>query len=781
MAYRVALLGIYHESNTFIDVSTTMLDFEHGHLLIGEAIRKEYDHAHHEIGGMLEVMAEEGIEVVPVLFAEATPGGIITHDAYTFLTDRMFQELKKAFPIDACLVAVHGAAVSEYVKDMDGDWLRQLRERVGSSIPIVGTLDLHANVSQQMVDATNALVAYKENPHLDQRERGKDAARILVRMLKDQVVVVQHLIQVPVAISIEQQFTQKEPCKSLYEQASLLDQEKQVLAISVALGFPYADVAEMGTSVLVVTEENEVLAMQVAEKMKEYIWGNRQTYVGKKNSVEDAISNLQILAKPVLLLDMGDNIGGGASGNGLSLVRALEENGSHSYFSYLHDPEAVLFLENKKISESFLLVLKGFDEFGKTHIAVKVRLIDLADGIFQEDVPRHGGQVRYDMGRTAIVQTERGGVLMLSTLRVPPFSLKQVTSFGVRPEDFDVLIAKGVNAPIAAYSSVCKSIVQVDTPGVTQADMTRFIYKNRRYPLFPFEDEINTIHIELSKKNITKLSFYTEGPVVDKQGHLYFTNLKGQSIFRIDTQGIMEKWSEMTCPNGQTIDDNGGFHLVCDSEQASVVRLDQEGRHVGTLVAANCAGHKICSPNDIIVDKKGTVYFTDSVRHEGKVFHIDINGEESVLADGLDYPNGLILSASENILYVAESYANRILCFKPNPSTQEWEKEVFAHLPTHRSGRAEDNLPDGIAFDDDGRLWVAHYGMGGLQVLSPKGSLIATVSTGFPLVSNVCFVPQKNSLLVTGGFGEPGPGVVLQIELDSINQYIKDGYKTINN
>ncbi|GEM_PF-33416 len=779
MAYRVALLGIYHESNTFIDVPTTMLDFEHGHLLVGEAIREEYSSAHHEIGGMLEVMAEEGIEVVPVLFAEATPGGIITHDAYTFLTDRLFKELKKAFPIDACLVAVHGAAVSEYIKDMDGDWLRQLRERVGS-IPIVGTLDLHANISQQMIDATNALVAYKENPHLDQRERGKDAARILVRMLKDQVTVVQHLIQVPVAVSIEQQFTQNEPCKRLYEQASLLGQEKQVLAISVALGFPYADVAEMGTSVLVVTEENEVLAIQVAEKMKEYIWGNRQTYVGKKTCVTDAVSNLKNWTKPVLFLDMGDNIGGGSPGNGLSLVRALEEDGNHRYFSYLHDPETVPFLEVRKVNESFPLVLKGFDEFGKTHIVVKARLIDLADGIFQEDVPRHGGQVRYDMGRTAIVQTERGGVLMLSTLRVPPFSLKQLTTFGVRPEGFDVLIAKGVNAPIAAYSPVCKNIVQVDTPGVTQADMTRFIYKNRRYPLFPFEDEINTIHIELSKKNIIKLPFYTEGPVVDKHGHLYFTNLKGQAIFCIDTKGMVEKWADMVCPNGQTID-NAGFHLVCDSEQGGIVKLDQAGKRMETLVSTLCAGHKVGVPNDVIVDKKGTVYFTDSVRHKGKVFHIDINGEERVLADGLDYPNGLILSASEDILYVAESYANRILCFKPNPSTQEWEKEVFAHLPTHRSGRAEDNLPDGIAFDDDGRLWVAHYGMGALQVLSPRGLLIATVSTGFPLVSNVCFVPQKNSLFVTGGFGEPGPGAVLQIELDSINQYIKDGYKTINN
>src|SRR5690606_32025989 len=127
MSFRVALLGIYHESNTFIEAPTTMFDFEHGHLLIGEAIRLEYQNAYHEIGGMLEVMDSEGIEVVPILFAEATPGGIITADAYLSLTTYMFEELEKAGPIDGCLVAVHGAAVSKIVADMDGDWLMQLR------------------------------------------------------------------------------------------------------------------------------------------------------------------------------------------------------------------------------------------------------------------------------------------------------------------------------------------------------------------------------------------------------------------------------------------------------------------------------------------------------------------------------------------------------------------------------------------------------------------------------------------------------------------------------
>src|SRR5690606_34837662 len=121
-------------------------DFRNGHFLVGEAIREEYRHAHHEIGGMLEVLDRHNIQVIPVMYAEATPGGTITADTYTSLSARMWSELEKVLPVDGCLVVPHGAGVSEDHPDMDGQWLRTLRQKVGG-IPIVGTLDLHANVS----------------------------------------------------------------------------------------------------------------------------------------------------------------------------------------------------------------------------------------------------------------------------------------------------------------------------------------------------------------------------------------------------------------------------------------------------------------------------------------------------------------------------------------------------------------------------------------------------------------------------------------------------------
>lgn len=482
MSHRIALLGLYHESNTFIHTPTTLADFRHGHWLFGEAIRREYREAYHEIGGMLEVLEQEGVEVVPVMYAEATPGGIVAEEAYATLCRDMMDALERVLPVDGCLVAPHGAGVSAAHRDMDGHWLTRLRGRVGD-IPIIGTLDPHANVSEQMVAATDALVMYRTNPHVDQRSRGAEAATLMVRTLRGQIRPRQLLRPLPLAISIEQQHTGEEPCLSLYHRAEAMEQERDILAVSIGLGFPYADVPEMGSSVLVVSDNNLPAAEAVAARLEAYVRKDHKRFNGPRITVDEALSSLGEYPGPVLLLDMGDNVGGGSPGNSLVLLRALESSGQYRSFFCSWDPEAVGQTAGASIGQVLDLRLRDSQGF----YPLKATLLHRGSGHFRETDPRHGGQVHYDMGDIAVVSTARGNVIMLTSLRVPPFSLRQLTSFGIAPEAFDVLVAKGVNAPIAAYGPVCASILKVHTPGVTQADMTQFEYRHRRRPLYPFE------------------------------------------------------------------------------------------------------------------------------------------------------------------------------------------------------------------------------------------------------------------------------------------------------
>lgn len=488
MSFRVALLGIYHESNTFVITPTVLDDFRNGQYLKGESIRKEYQNAHNEIAGMLEVLDKERIEAIPLLFASATPGGTISAETYNFILQETLEELKKVLPVDACLVIPHGAGVSEEFPDMDGHWLSKVREIVGDKIPIIGTLDLHANVSQLMVSSTNALVAYKQNPHVDMRQRGVESAKLLVNLLNGKTKPVQALVQVPLAISIEQQLTANEPCISLYAYANQLAAEPGILALSIQHGFPYADVHEMGTSIIVVADGDYEKALSVAKKLEAYILVHKSSFVGKKNDIPSALNLINDSAKPVCLLDMGDNVGGGGPANNSCILEAFEESKKYKFFVCMYDPQAVIDASSHQQGEQFELTVIGTGKNGLKTLKLNVKLLRISDGTFQESNPRHGGQINFRMGKTVVVSTKEGGVIMLTSLRVMPFSLQQLISQGVVPSEFDAIVAKGVNAPIAAYAPVCPTIIQVNTPGVTQADMTLFDYQQRRKPLFPFEN-----------------------------------------------------------------------------------------------------------------------------------------------------------------------------------------------------------------------------------------------------------------------------------------------------
>lgn len=489
MSKRVSIIGIYHESNTFLKKKTSLEDFRKGHLLYGEAIRQEYARAFHEIGGMLEVLDNSAIEAVPLLFAEATPGGIITADTLQYLYDQMSAELHNKGPFDGILVAPHGAAVSETYADMDGWWLQQLRSLIGNEKPIIGTLDPHANVSQKMVEATDALVAYKTNPHIDQRETGKQAAQLMVDTLDGKIKPVQHFFQPRALISIEQQYTKASPCKELYQLAEDIKSKARCLSVSVLLGFPYADVKEMGSGFIVVTDNDQEKARSSAKQLGDYLWEKRAAFVGKKISVQEAVSGVEAMPKPVLLLDMGDNVGGGSPGDSTFILNELEKTGKWRSFVCVYDPEAVMRASTNNTGSKVWLEIGGkTDHLHGQPYQAEVTVEKITEGIFKENQPRHGGQVNFNMGTIAIVETGNGTTIMLTSLRIVPFSLNQLTAFGINPEKYDVIVAKGVHAPMAAYEPVCKSFVRVNTGGITTADLTKLPFQNRRRPLYPFEN-----------------------------------------------------------------------------------------------------------------------------------------------------------------------------------------------------------------------------------------------------------------------------------------------------
>lgn len=254
--------------------------------------------------------------------------------------------------------------------------------------------------------------------------------------------------------------------------------------------------------------------------------------------------------------------------------------------------------------------------------------------------------------------------------------------------------------------------------------------------------------------------FYTEGPVIDEAGSFYFTTLSGGKIMKMIKNGEIITWATSICPNGQVILDNGD-HLVCDSKQAALIRYTKDGDFISKEINGFCAGEMIQVPNDVITDKKGNIYFTDSVRHGGKVACIFADRKQSIIAENLDYPNGLALSNDEKTLFVAESYKNRIIAIDLK---NDYNIRIIADLPKHPSDSVANNLPDGIKVDEKDNIWVAHYGMGKVQILSASGEIVQSISTDFNLTSNL-FI-KNNRVLISGGFAEPGPGAFVEILFD---------------
>lgn len=492
---RIGIIGIMHESNTFIGTPTHIEDFKKDVFAIGNQIRESMDIAPHEVGGFFEVLDEAKVEVRPILFARALPGGTISAEAFDRLIEIMLEELEKAGSLDGVLTAPHGANVSENHPDMDGYWLSLLRERLGKNIPIISTLDPHANLSPQMAEAVNAIVAYRTNPHLDQRQRGCDAARLLIRTIKGEICPVMRAAFPSVAINIERQAPHAYPCRTLYDLADQMLSHPAVLSNSILLGFPYSDVEKMGSSFVTITDNNPELAQQFSNELASSLWTHREEFVGQFVSARDAIKDALNGEGPVCLLDMGDNVGGGAPGDGTLLgyefERFVQNTGAKNYraFLSLYDPEAAAQSFTAGPGQRLRLRMGGKQHpLYEPPLEADVSVVSLHEGKFLETEVRHYGMTCFDMGPTAIVQTDSGLVIQLTSQRVYPTSIKQLTSCGIDPRQFNLLVAKGVHAPVAAYEPFSKRIIRVNTPGVTCADMRQLSYKNRRRPLFPFEN-----------------------------------------------------------------------------------------------------------------------------------------------------------------------------------------------------------------------------------------------------------------------------------------------------
>jgi microcystin degradation protein MlrC len=488
---RVAVLGLLHESNTFLPAATHYEDFAAASLERGERMLARWSGAPHEFGGMIDGLREAGIEIVPGMAAFAIPSGVIAAADYERLVAELLDSLGDPAPLDGVLIALHGATVSEEYPDADGEILRRLRGRVGAGLPVIATLDLHANISAAMAAHTTALIVYRSNPHLDQRERGLEAARLMDRVLQGNARPVQALETPPLLIQLSRQNTAAAPASGLYQDVAEVCSWPGILSASTAMGFYYADVAEMGAGFLAVTDGDAALARRAARWLAGRAWARRAEFSGSLPSPAEAVREaLAESAKPVVLLDVGDNVGGGSPADSTILFDEIRRQKGRNALVILCDPSAVEACVHAGVRHTVRLEVGA--KTGALHgrpVAIEGRVRTISDGIFVETEVRHGGWGGGDQGVTAVLETPENHTLVLTSHRMAPMSLEQLRSLGIDPRRKDVLIVKGVVAPRAAYAPVAQKFILAGTPGATSDDPRSFTYARRRRPLYPLEND----------------------------------------------------------------------------------------------------------------------------------------------------------------------------------------------------------------------------------------------------------------------------------------------------
>jgi microcystin degradation protein MlrC len=485
---RIAVAGFMHESNTFTALKTDRAAFADQSLTFGRGLLAEWRDAHHEMGGFLQAIEASRDEAFPLVMAWATPSGPVCDAVLDEVTGYLIEELQRQRP-DGLLLALHGAMVAESHPDADGEVLARVRQAVGPDFPIAITLDLHGNVSQRLVDNCNVAVAYRTCPHVDQVATGLRAHAALHWMLRDGGRPCQALAKPPLIVNIMAHDTAQAPLRSFIEDARALEDKAGVRYASLLPGFAYADVPQMGPSVIVVTDADPGLARAEADRLAGRLWDARDQFVARLPDAAEAVRRaMEAPQRPVVLVDTGDNVGGGSAADGTVLLAEMLRQGAADGVVCLYAPEEARRCATAGIGQDVRFAVGGkVDRLHGDPVPVAGRVRVLHDGTYVEPAVRHGGKRVNHMGLTAVVEIAGRNLLVLNSLRHPPFSLGQLTCLGIRPEQQRLLVVKAAIAYKSAYGPIAGTIIEVDTPGLTAVNPERFNYRHIRRPMYPLD------------------------------------------------------------------------------------------------------------------------------------------------------------------------------------------------------------------------------------------------------------------------------------------------------
>ncbi len=502
---RIAIGQLWQETNTLNPLATTRQDFESFGIHRGAELIEQMAQTN-ELGGFIQSLRRwsEQPEIVGLVRLPAWPSGRATAETFDWLREELIGALQSALPVDGVLLALHGAMAAEEHPDVEGEILQSVRAVVGPQVPIVATLDLHANVTQAMVAAADALVLYHTAPHVDVYETGERGAAVLRRLLKAPTIgrgdgsagaspsrPTTAVVKIPCVLPAERANTEAAAGVSvdLKRKLQALEQRPEVLTAGIATVQPWLDIQELGSAVVVTTDNQPELAQQLCRELADELWQRRREYLPELVSIEEGVHKAH--KNPtglVVLSDAADATTSGAPGDSVWILKELlKYEWPRPVLVTVVAPEIVAAAWRLGIGQTWSGRIGGLrDHVFGTRIPLTGQIERLFDAHFV--MSGHlGKNLAIDMGRSVVLRV--GQIRIVVTTRSGPhFAPELFLAAGNDPFAAAVVVAKSPCGFRAVYESKAAAIYSIQAPGCAPPNFWEYDYPHRPRPLWPWEE-----------------------------------------------------------------------------------------------------------------------------------------------------------------------------------------------------------------------------------------------------------------------------------------------------
>src|SRR6202790_5106925 len=473
---RIAVGGFLHETNTFAPTKATYDGFVHGGgwpaMAQGTDVLKVMRNINIGLAGFVEQAEAQGWEMVPTISCGASPSAHVTRDAYERIVKVMVDGIKAAGQLDAVYLDLHGAMVTEHLDDGEGEILARVRKVIGKDLPLVVSLDLHANVTPQMVQHADALIAYRTYPHVDMAATGRAAAKHLALLVGTKQKFAKAFRQLPFLIPISWQCTNDQPTKGIYQKLAALESDA-VPTLSFAPGFPAADFCHCGPSVFAYGR-TQADADAAADNIATLIEGHEDDFDGRIYTPDEGVRHAMELAtrakKPIVIADTQDNPGAGGDSDTTGMLRALVRNhATRAAIGVIYDPASAKAAHAAGVGSTVTLALGGKSGIsGDTPYEETFIVEKLSAGKFIAPGPYYGGR-DMDMGPSACLRI--GDVrVVVSSHKAQLADQSMYRYVGIEPTEQAILVNKSSVHFRADFEPIAEKLLICAAPGAMPAD-----------------------------------------------------------------------------------------------------------------------------------------------------------------------------------------------------------------------------------------------------------------------------------------------------------------------